>query len=84
MLDIPPYIEQAIIQTAKQQGLTAIELLAKDYASSELLAEQYGIYSDDTHTPSQQTFERLNEWLDDNTPNPKLDALMAKYGGLSV
>lgn len=62
----------------QEQGALSLQ------AFLEVSAEQYGIHSDDTHTLSQKTFERLNEWLDDDTPNPKLDALMAKYGGLSV
>lgn len=36
ILDLPPHIEHAITTTAKEQGLTVIELLARDYMADDL------------------------------------------------
>lgn len=87
MIEIPPHIETAIIQQAQMQGLTAIELLAKDYAtpSGFDFLEQDGIYSDGKPvTLTQEQFQAIWDELDDDTPNPQLQALIKQYGGLNV
>lgn len=88
MLDIPPHIETAIIQKAQMQGLTAIELLAKDYATPNGFdfLEQDGIYSDGKiATITQEAFQTILDELDEPpTPTPAMIELMAKYGGLNA
>lgn len=88
MIDIPPHIETAIIQQAQMQGLTAIELLAKDYAtpSGFDFLEQDGIYSDGksialTQEQSQAIWDELDE---PPNPTPAMRELMANYGGLNA
>lgn len=84
ILDIPPQTAQMIIATAEQQGLTV----------DELLLNAIGHYSHDvmlnSDTPlavdvSDDGMTHLLALLDDDTPpNAELQALMQKFGGLSV
>lgn len=48
ILDLPPHIEQAIIARAESQGLSVIEMLAKDYSDIDIWLEldKHGLYSD--------------------------------------
>ncbi|STZ08034.1 Uncharacterised protein [Moraxella caprae] len=71
ILDLPPHIEHAITTTAKEQGLTVIELLARDYMVDDL-TQSWAL----TH----QDKAMLQELLDSPpAPTPKLLALFDSH-----
>lgn len=87
IIDLPPQTEQAIIATAEAQGLTVAELLKQTFVEPENFdfIEHDGIVSHGNHTLSPEVFQAIYDDLDQEPqPNPRLQALMAKYGGLNV
>ncbi len=88
IIDLPPQIEQAIINKAQSKGMTAenfikeqLELLVSDFS----FLDNNGIYSYTSHEASNMSLQAINEHLD-QPPQPTLamQELMANYGGLNV
>lgn len=84
MLDIPPHIEQVIIATAQEQGISIGELLAQKFPSDDL-AEMHGLNSDTANfTLSKKDSQALQVILDNpKPPTPALKEILAlgeRYG----
>lgn len=74
ILDLPPQTEQAIIATAKAQGLTVAELLKQTFVEPDMM-----LNSDLTHIELEpEQFDRLIGLLDEEPKaNPNLQQLLS-------
>lgn len=88
IIEIPPQIEQAIINKAQSKGMTAesyikeqLEILVSDFS----FLDSNGIYSRLSHETSNESLQTIREHLDQPpNPTPAMRELMANYGGLNV
>lgn len=88
LIDLPPQVEQAIINKAQSKGMTTenfikeqLEILVSDFS----FLDNHGIYSRLNHEASNESLQTISEHLD-QPPQPTLAMreLMANYGGLNV
>lgn len=82
MLDISPHVEQMIIAKAQEQGVSVTTLLERAFGDD--LAEMHGLDADTLPPMSENALQAIYDDLDDDTPNPQLQALIKRYGGLNV
>lgn len=95
IIDLPPQTAQMVHSIATQQGQSVEQFILsivdeklsqidKTHEELELLAEQHGLNSDGLPSISDSELQAIYDDLDDDTPNLKLQALIAQYGGLNV
>lgn len=82
MLDISPHVERMIIAKAQEQGVSVATLLERTFGDD--LAEMHGLDTDILPPMSENALQAIYDDLDDDTPNPQLQALIKRYGGLNV
>lgn len=96
IIDLAPQTAQMVHSIATQQGQSVEQFILsivdeklsqidKTHEELELLAEQDGLNSDGLPPISESALQAIYDDLDQEPqPNPRLQALMAKYGGLNV
>lgn len=95
IIDLPPQTAQMVHSIATQQGQSVEQFILSivDEKLSQIdkapknfdFIEHDGIVSHGNHTLSPEVFQAIYDDLDQEPqPNPRLQALMAKYGGLNV
>lgn len=88
ILDVAPHTAQLVSEYAQKQGISVDELLLQmidDEVQGFDFIEKDGIYATGNITLSPAEFQAIMDDLDaPPRPNPKLQALIKKYGGLGV
>lgn len=89
ILDLPLNVEQQLIQTAQQQGVTVEQLLLNMLEKQPLsngfdFIEPDGIITNSRHELSSEHLQAIYDDLDNVEPNQALQALIQQYGGLNV